>query len=154
VLPLSIKRLNVAGLSLALSDEGCVLRHRLLEIGLGIDLHHSNLLIGVDDKLLGVGFGLVDLSDGIGLDLINNNLLHTLSVGDEDRRLLLGLGLSYLLVGVGLELFLFLVDLGSCDLLLQLIQLPLVDSLQVCKLLLLLVVQSKLLVFLLFFVIF
>jgi hypothetical protein len=50
-------------------------------------------------------------------------------MSDEDGSFLLSLGLGDLFLGVGSEFILLLVDLGSCDLHLKLIELPLVNPL-------------------------
>lgn len=129
MLPLGFERLDIAGLSLALSNESCVLRLRLVEVSLCFNSHDSNLLVSIDNKLLSISLSIIDFSNSIGLDLVDHDLLHTFSLGDEDRCIFLCLRLGDLFVGVGFELLLLLVNLCSRDLLLQLIKLSLVDSL-------------------------
>ena len=107
------------------------------------------MLFGVDDELLSICFGLVDLLDCLSSNLIHNDLLSSLSLGDQDRGFFLSLGLCDFLSGVGCEFLLLFVDLGTSDLLLQLIELSLLGSLEVSKLLLLFIVKSKFFVFLL-----
>ena len=153
MLSLGIESRNVVGLSSTLGNKSCILRLRLVKVGLSINCHDSNLLISVDQELLSIGLSSVDLGNGISLDLIHDNLLHTLSIGDENRCLLLCLGLGNLLVGVGLEFLLFLVNLCTSDLLLKLVKLSLIYSLQVGELLLFLIVKGKFFVLLLLLVI-
>lgn len=120
---------------------------------MGINTHNCNLLISVNGELLSIGLGLVDLLNGISSDLVHHNLLLTLGISDQYRSSLLCLGLGNLFVSIGFELLLFLIDLGSSDLLLELIELSLIDSLEISELLLLLVIESQLLILLLFLVI-
>ena len=115
MLSLRIKRRNIRCLCVTLSSESCILRLRLVKISLSIDTHNGDLLIGVDEQLLSIGSGIVDLGDGLGFDLIDDDLLLALGLSDEDGSFLFCFGLGDLLLGVGSEFLLLLVDLGSCD---------------------------------------
>lgn len=78
---------------------------------------------------MSVGSSIVDLGDSFGSNFVDDDLLLTFGLSDEDGSRLLGLGLGDLLFGVCCEFLLLLVDLGSCDLLFELIELPLINSL-------------------------
>jgi len=153
MLSLGIEGCNVVCLSTTFGNKSCILRFRLVKVRLSINTHDSNLLVSVDQELLSISLGSINLGNSVSLNLIDYNLLHTLSIGDENRCLLLSLGLGYLLVGIGLKFLLLLVNLCTSDLLFKLVEFSLVHSLQVSELLLFLIVKGKFLILLLLLVI-
>jgi len=103
MLSLGVDSIKVGQLSLALLLQGLILRFRFFVISLGVNFHHLDLLLGIDQHLLGVGLSFVDVSDSLGLNLVDNNLLLTFGLSDQDRSVLLSLDFENILIRIGLQ---------------------------------------------------
>lgn len=153
MLSLSVHGIQVRKLSIALLLQGLVLRLIFFVVGFRINLHDLNLLVSVDQHLLSLSLGLVDVSNGISLNFVNNNFLLTIGLGEQDGGILLRLYFKNIFICIGLQNLLLRVNLGSLDLSFELKHLSLVVSLLVCKFLVFLILKGKLLVLLFFFVV-
>jgi len=153
VLSLDVDGVQVGFFGLALLHEGFVLSFHVGILRLGVDFHNLHLLLGVDDQFLGRSFGVVEAVNGVGFDLVDDDSLVSLGPGDQYRGFFLGFDSLDILFGLSLDDGLFHVNLGSGNVLGQLVHFSFVLPLQVGKVLLLLIFLLQAFVFLFFFVI-
>lgn len=119
------------------------------ELGLLLNLHNSCLLISVDNECLSLSLRLIDLLDGICLDLLDSYVSVTFSVNHPLVGLGLRVGEHLLVLGLCLLLLLGLLNDGSLNLLLEQVVFSSVLVLEQRQLLLLFVLEGQLEVFLL-----
>jgi hypothetical protein len=146
VLSLGIDSAQVCLLCRTFLNKSIVFSLGLLVLGISFDTHDGNLLLGLDEELLGLSLGLIHQSDCISLDLIDHNALLTPGSGQQNCCLLFCLDSGDIFLSTGLQLVLLLINPGSLDILTQLIHPSFVTSLKIGELLLLLILEGQCLV--------
>jgi len=146
VLSLSVNSPQVDLLCITFLNKSIVFGLGLLVVSVGLDAHDCDLLLSLDKHLLGLSLGLIDQSNCIGLNLIDDNVLLTLCLGQQNCCLLFSLYSGDIFFSVSLQFVLLLINPGSLDILTQLIHSSFVTSLEIGKLLLLFVLEGQFLV--------
>ena len=154
MLSFGVDSVQVGQLSVTLLLQSLVSRFLFFVVGLRVDLHDLDLLLGVNKFLLGLSSSPIDVSNSLSLDLVDDNLLLTPGLGEQDGSVLFSLDLEHILVRIGLQNLLLRVNLGSLDLGLKLQHLSLVVSLLISQLLVLVIFKLELLVLLFLLVVF
>jgi hypothetical protein len=149
MLSLGVESNKIRLLSVALGHLSGVLRLRLVVIHLSIDLHQGCLLFSTNHEFLSICSCFINICDGFCSHLSLCDFLLTRSIGEQDGCSFFSIFLLNLLLGVGCNFLLFFVGLGPGNGLLKLVELSLVFSFEISKLLLFLVIESQLLVLLL-----
>jgi len=153
MLALRVDGLEVRLLRPAFLHQRLVLRLRLHLVGLRGDSHNSDLLLSIDQQLLGVSLGRVNVVNSVGLNLVHNDTLLTFSLRNQNRCVFLGLLNLNTHCGLCSQLILLLVYLCSVNLHLKFVHSSLVLPLHVGKDLRFLILKLQSLVLLFFLVI-
>lgn len=117
MLSLSINSYQVCLFCLTFLDKSIISSLCLLVLGICFDTHDSDLLLSLDEKLLGLSLGPIDQSNCISLDFVNNNILLTLSSSQQNWCLLLSSDSSNIFFSCGLQFILLLIKPCSINVL-------------------------------------
>ena len=147
---LSLEGIKVLRFRFSFFDECTILSSGRLQVGLSLNHENVSLLSGLSHLSVCKSLSLVDDLDNLGLNMRLGCVLFTLNLSDEDVTNLLSLNNCDFLVSYSRHSQLVLLNLCSVYLRLQILHFSIICSLHVSKFLVLLILQCKFLIAILF----